>query len=232
MGQITLKGHPEIDVLLRRSGRAKRLSLRVSQLDGRVTMTLPKWASVRQAQAFAEEKADWISNALARRVESVCILPGAELPVEGVSRRVVLGTARSAKLLTDTLVVPEGRPGPATAALLKNLARDRLSECVARYADAIGRPYGRLTLRDTRSRWGSCSHEGNLMFSWRLILAPPEVLDYVAAHEVAHLERMDHSPAFWSVVRGLCPVYETPRVWLRRQGHALHRYRFEAPASN
>ena len=70
------------------------------------------------------------------------------------------------------------------------------------------------------------------MFSWRLILAPPEVLDYVAAHEVAHLERMDHSPAFWTVVRDLRPDYEIPRAWLRREGHALHRYRFETPASN
>ena len=89
-------------------------------------------------------------------------------------------------------------------------------------------PTGRdfLTLRDTRSRWGSCSTDGNLMFSWRLILAPRQVLDYVAAHEVAHLVHMDHSSRFWGVVADLCPDYAAPRGWLRREGHGLHRFRF------
>jgi predicted metal-dependent hydrolase len=90
----------------------------------------------------------------------------------------------------------------------------------------LGRRYTRLTLRDTRSRWGSCSATGALSYSWRLILAPPRVLDYVAAHEVAHLAQMNHSPAFWAEVARLMPDYESPRAWLRREGSALHRYRF------
>lgn len=226
MGQFTLPGNPPVDILLRRSGRARRLSLRVSQLDGRVTLTLPKGVSEREARRFAEEKAGWISGALSRRGESVEILPGAVLPVEGHDRQVVTGSGRSARLLPGTIMVPAGREGPAAAALLKHMARDRLQASVERYAGMVERPFGRVTLRDTRSRWGSCSSEGNLMFSWRLILAPRAVLDYVAAHEVAHLVHMDHSPAFWALVGDIFPSYREERSWLRRVGHELHRYRF------
>lgn len=226
MGQITLSDKPDVEILLRRSARARRLSLRVSQLDGRVTMTVPKGISDREALKFLNEKSDWISKALSKVGDTIDIEPGAVLPVEGTPRTVTGGAGRSARLLPGTLMVPVARPGPAAAALLKLMARDRLAEAVGRYSAEVGRPMGRLTLRDTRSRWGSCSHEGNLMFSWRLVLAPREVLDYVAAHEVAHLVHMDHSPNFWSVVRDLCPDYDRHRRWLRREGHGLHRYRF------
>lgn len=112
-------------------------------------------------------------------------------------------------------------------AALKCLARDRLAEATDRHAASIGRQVRRITLRDTRSRWGSCTSEGNLMFSWRLILAPPEVLDYVAAHEVAHLVHMDHSRAFWAQVERLFPPHEPARAWLKREGTGLHRWRFD-----
>ena len=126
-----------------------------------------------------------------------------------------------------TLDLPGGpdRLGPRLGAFLRATARDRLAAACDRHAGTLGRPYRRLTLRDTRSRWGSCTAGGDLMFSWRLVMAPPEVLDYVAAHEVAHLARMDHSPAFWAVVAGLCPAHEGPRAWLRERGGELHRLR-------
>ncbi|MEL7205889.1 MAG: SprT family zinc-dependent metalloprotease, partial [Pseudomonadota bacterium] len=132
------------------------------------------------------------------------------------------------KLMEDRIEVPGSadRVGTRVATWLKLLARDRLIEASDRYAAELGRPYTRLSLRDTRSRWGSCSAQGRLMYSWRLILAPPEALDYVAAHEVAHLQEMNHSPAFWSIVADLCPDYETQRLWLRHEGTSLHRYRF------
>jgi predicted metal-dependent hydrolase len=124
--------------------------------------------------------------------------------------------------------VPEDkdRLGRSIQAFLRTLARDRLAAASDRYAAALGRPYGKITLRDTRSRWGSCTSQGDLMYSWRLIMAPPAVLDYVAAHEVAHLERMDHSPAFWNIVARLCPDHARHRDWLRTEGTALHRVRF------
>ncbi len=227
-GLIRLADGQGTAVELRRSRRARRLSLRVSSLDGKVTLTLPPGVSEREARRFVEEKSDWIAGALSRRPDEVRVTDGADVPVEGIARRVVPGTGRSARLLPSSISAPSGREGPAIAALLKSLARDRLAQASDRHARALGRSYSRLTLRDTRSRWGSCSTEGNLMYSWRLILAPPEVLDYVAAHEVAHLARMDHSPAFWAEVRALCPHYAEPRAWLRREGAGLHRFRFSA----
>jgi predicted metal-dependent hydrolase len=123
--------------------------------------------------------------------------------------------------------VPDrGAPGPRIAAWLKLQARDRLAVEVATFADRLGREPRSLRLRDTRSRWGSCSSAGDLMFSWRLAMAPPEVLAYVAAHEVAHLAEMNHAPAYWRTLAGLMPGYEAPRQWLRREGTRLHRFRF------
>lgn len=224
MGHITLTGNPAVEIKVRRSARARRLSLRVSRLDGRVTMTLPTHVSDTEARKFANAKSRWILKTLDDHAAPIPVSPGTVLPVEGRERVVVDG--KPAQITAAEIKVPGARAGKATEALLKHMARDRLVSAVERYADALGRPFGRITLRDTRSRWGSCSSEGNLMFSWRLILAAPDVLDYVAAHEVAHLARMDHSPEFWAHVADLCPGYETPRAWLRREGHALHRYRF------
>lgn len=228
MKDFKLEAAPEVTVALRRSARARRISLRVSSLDGQVTLTLPPGTPERVGRAFAEEKARWLQQAVGKIATSVPVVIGAELPVAGQVRRVVVGQERAARLGPDTISATPGCEGPAIEALLKRIARDRLATAVDRYGKQLGRSHRRVTLRDPRSRWGSCSSEGNLMFSWRLILAPTEVLDYVAAHEVAHLAHMDHSPAFWSVVDDLFPDHKTQRAWLRRDGASLHRYRFRA----
>jgi predicted metal-dependent hydrolase len=119
-----------------------------------------------------------------------------------------------------------GRAGVRVGAFLKALARTRLAAASDKYAARIGRPSTRLTLRDPRSRWGSCTADGALMFSWRLVMAPPDVLDYVAAHEVAHMIEMNHSAAFWAVVAGLRPDWKAQRDWLHGQGSVLQGYRF------
>ena len=122
--------------------------------------------------------------------------------------------------------VPRWRAATRTAAYLKTLARDRLAAASDDYAAQIGRKVTRLTLRDTRSRWGSCAHDGALMYSWRLIMAPPPVLTYVAAHEVAHMVEMNHSDAFWDVVNQLYPGWQAQRKWLHAHGRDLHAYQF------
>lgn len=226
MGEIRVGDAPGVPVDLRRSARARRISLRVSTLDGRVTLTVPNTVKTKVALEFAEEKSDWIAKALARQSPMVPVEIGARVPVLGDLHDVAAGSGRSARITDGVIEAPVGRVGPSVQALLKGLARDRLVAASDRYAAELGRSYGRITLRDTRSRWGSCSHEGNLMYSWRLVLAPPDVLDYVAAHEVAHLAHMDHSTAFWAAVKGLCPDFQTPRGWLRREGTSLHSYRF------
>ncbi|WP_298260514.1 SprT family zinc-dependent metalloprotease [uncultured Litoreibacter sp.] len=221
-------GHPPIDVTLKHSARARRLSLRVSGVDGRVSLTLPKRASMREAQEFLHAKEDWIRKHLSQRPEATIIAPGVAIPIEGHSRLIAETRTRSVKLMDDHLLIPEGadKAGARVRAFLKVLARDRLAEASARYSAVLGRPYAKISIRDTRSRWGSCTSDGNLMYSWRLILAPKQVLDYVAAHEVAHLAEMNHSPAFWAEVAGLMPDYEAPRKWLRVHGGGLHHYQF------
>ncbi|MEQ9261343.1 MAG: SprT family zinc-dependent metalloprotease [Roseovarius sp.] len=230
MGDHVLPGNPPVALVLKRSARARRISLRVSGLDGRVTLTLPHGVPERQALAFAAEKAGWLRAQLAARPEEVPVGFGSELPLEGQLLRIEPGSGRRVQVAAGQLLVPGAEEGVAARlrAWLKARARDRLAAASDTHAAALGRPYARLTLRDTRSRWGSCTAQGGLMFSWRLILAPPEVLDYVAAHEVAHLAEMNHSPAFWNTVARLKPGYEAPRRWLRTHGAALHRYRFEA----
>jgi predicted metal-dependent hydrolase len=228
MGQHVLPGNPPVALLLKKSARARRISLRVSRLDGRVTLTCPKGVTEREALEFARSRAAWLRQALDGHEAPVPVAPGAELPVCGRMRRVVQGTGRAVRLTDDALHVPGpvDRMGARTRGFLKERARDRLVAAADAYAATLGRPYARLTLRDTRSRWGSCTSDGGLMFSWRLILAPDDVLHYVAAHEVAHLAEMNHSAAFWQVVSGLYGPYQEPRHWLRENGHRLHRYRF------
>ncbi|MFN3970293.1 MAG: M48 family metallopeptidase [Gemmobacter sp.] len=227
-GRLHLPGPPPLEVVLRRSARARRMSLRVSRIDGAATLTLPPRVPEREAMAFLAAQEGWLRRATAAMPVGHAVGHGTVLPVEGQALRLLPGPGRSVRIEGDSLIVP-GLPGAAgarVAAWARARARDRLAAACDRHAATLGRRYTSLVLRDTRSRWGSCSSAGRLMFSWRLILAPPRVLDYVAAHEVAHLARMDHSPAFWATVAALVPDYATHRAWLKAEGNALHAFRF------
>lgn len=230
MGQHILPGNPPVALRLRRSSRARRISLRVSGLDGQVTLTLPPGVPEREGLDFARQKGAWLRSRLDRNPDRVQVESGVELPLEGQMLRITAGPGRRVAVTESRLLVP----GPADTiparvqAFLKTRARDRLAAASDLYAARLGRPYSRITLRDTRSRWGSCTARGGLMYSWRLIMSPPVVLDYVAAHEVAHLQEMNHSPAFWALVEQLMPGHAGPRKWLRENGAELHRYRFGA----
>jgi predicted metal-dependent hydrolase len=229
MGQITLSGNPEIAVTVKRSARARRLSLRISSLDGRVTLTLPKSVPEAEGRAFLRAKEGWLRGHLDGHQAAVTVALGARIPIEGTLHEIVAGQGRSIRMAEGLLHVP-GAPERAAARVagwLKTRARDRLAEASDYYASKLGKPYTRLTLRDTRSRWGSCTADGGLMYSWRLILGHPEVLDYVAAHEVAHLRHMNHSQAFWDEVERLYGDWRSPRKWLKEHGNELHRYRFD-----
>lgn len=229
MGRHVIDGNPPIAVELRRSVRARRLSLRISRIDGRVTLTLPKRAAESEGIAFANAREDWIRHHLAGQTEPWVPQIGKMIPLEGRMVRISASDRqKGVRLDGDALWVPNDptRVGVRLAAFLKLRARDALAQASDKYSSELGVGYGRITLRDTRSRWGSCSSNGDLMYSWRLIMAPTKVLDYVAAHEVAHLKEMNHSPAFWSLVSDLCPEYTQHRDWLRHEGDNLHRIRF------
>lgn len=223
-----LPGPPPLDITLRRSARAKRFSLRVSRMDGRVTLSLPLRAREAEAMAFARSQEGWLREALARMALPEVVGIGSALPVEGRLLTVVQGTGRGVRVEGDALVVP-GDPalaGARLAGFLKAQARGRLVAASAHYAGQLGVEFSGVTLRDTRSRWGSCSAAGGLMYSWRLIMAPPPVLAYVAAHEVAHLVQMNHSAAYWAVVDRIYPGWQVQRRWLRDEGQALQTWRF------
>jgi hypothetical protein len=226
-----LPGSPPVEVHLKRSARARRFSLRISRLDGRVTLSMPFRAREGEALAFLRGHEGWLREALATMPDSAVqrVGIGSRVPVEGRALLLAPGTGRGLRVDGDQLLVP-GDPataGARVAAWLKVLARDRLAAASSHYAGQVGRSFTSLALRDTRSRWGSCSPDGRLMYSWRLVMAPPLVLDYVAAHEVAHLVELNHSPAYWAVVGRICPGWQAHRAWLRAEGQALHRLRFQ-----
>ncbi len=223
-----LPGLPPIEITLRRSARTRRFSLRISRIDGRVTLTLPPRAREAEAMAFARGQEGWIRDALQALPPGAVVGIGTCVPVEGRPLTVVPGTGRVVRVDGDALLVPgdAGRAGVRVGAFLKTLARTRLVAASDTYAARVGRAFTGVTLRDPRSRWGSCTATGGLMYSWRLVMAPPDVLDYVAAHEVAHLVEMNHSSAFWEVVARLRPDWQVQRDWLRGQGGALQGYRF------
>jgi predicted metal-dependent hydrolase len=228
MGEALSIGDPAIELQLRRNHRARRMVLRVARTGQGPTLTLPPGVPVRAAVAFLEDQEGWLRRHLDLGPVRIRIGPDSVLPLGDRQITVRAAAAGRLRLEHDVLQVP----GPAeeigvrVGAFLREQARAACATGVARHAARLGRQPGRITLRDPRSRWGSCTSSGDLMFSWRLILAPSAVLDYVIAHEVAHLSELNHSPRFWAVVRGLCPDYAAPRDWLRRNGAELHAYDF------
>ncbi len=227
MERITVGG--TLEVAVRRSVRARRLTLRVSRQSGAVTLTLPRRTPLREGAAFAQSREGWIRAQLHGLVPVQALTFGTTIPFRGEAVTLTPAKVRAPRLDGAALLVPDDpdRLAARVRAFARTQARGELALACDHYARVLGRPYGRLTLRDTRSRWGSCSSRGDLMFSWRLILAPPAILDYVAAHEVAHLAEMNHAPEFWAVCARLFPDHKRARAWLRREGDALHRIAFD-----
>ncbi|WP_232845113.1 M48 family metallopeptidase [Paracoccus onubensis] len=216
-----------IRIALRRSARARRMTLRVPRAGGEPVLTLPVRVSLNEGRAFAEMQAEWLRRARSKQVPPQKVCLGAILPVEGRPLQLTPFPIRRTRVEGDRLLLPEGRQtAPTVQAYLKHLAAERLRHACDGYASALGRNYRALALRDTRSRWGSCTSDGRLMFSWRLAMAPPRILEYVAAHEVAHLLHMDHSPRFWAGVETLMPGYRAEREWLRDHGNELLAWSF------
>lgn len=229
MDELILNGEPPVAVKLRRSVRAQRLSLRVSRLDGRVTLSMPKRLPEAEALNFLYEKEHWIRKHLGSRAPAQVPMFGGTVPFLGREIEIHPGQGRRAVLTEGRLEVPgdASRLSSRVKAFLKLEAQLRLRAASDRYAAALGTTYGRITFRDPRSRWGSCTSEGNLMYSWRLVMAPEAVLDYVAAHEMAHRLEMNHSDRFWAHVARVCPAYQHHRNWLRVEGERLHGWQFE-----
>jgi predicted metal-dependent hydrolase len=226
--RIELPGIGGAGVRLRRHPRARRLTLRVSHVDGAATLTLPPWVGLAEARRFVAERAGWLCARRADLPARVPVGPGAVLPLGGVPLRIVAGQGRGIRILGETLSVPgpSAGAGARIRAFVIHRARADAVACATRHARALGRSVPPIRLADPRARWGSCSTDGRVMLSWRLAMAPDFVLDYVAAHEVAHLAHMDHSRAFWAVLARLYPDRDRARDWLKANGAALHRFDF------
>lgn len=220
-------------VALNRRAGTRRMTLRVSAATGEVRLTAPPGASFSSIRSFAEAHGGWIAARLARVPERVGFEAGSFVPLRDVPHRIeqrpgARGTTRPALgdggepviLVSGT---SEAVPGRVRRFLTAEAGRD-LRQAVALHTAKLGIPARRIAIRDTTSRWGSCSSSGTLSFSWRLVMAPPFVLDYLAAHEVAHLKELNHSHRFWTLLRDLCPATEEAERWLKRHGTALHRY--------
>jgi predicted metal-dependent hydrolase len=216
---------------VRVSAKASRISLRVNVGDGTIELVQPRRVSARAVLAFAASHKDWIAKHLALLPARVEFVTGALIPFRG--RDYVLQVApetRGGVRMADDHIVIAGRAEHTRRRLidwLKAEAKKTIAPLAHAHAEKLGRKVARVTVRDTTSRWGSCSPDGRLSFSWRLILAPDHVLTYVIAHEVAHLRHMNHGPAFWRTVHQLLEseaAGDLARDWLRRNGAVLHRY--------
>lgn len=228
---ITLGGE-EVPVRLRRSASAKRMILRVCELTGDVKLTLPKRTSARAAERFINENSGWLLKT--RQAQSLAeqVTHGGSIRFRGREYQLAFTGVSPRRVIVDEMAIQVG--GPVDMAprrllgWLKEEARGRLEESAAQHAATLGVSYERLGIGDMRSRWGSCSSARTLKFNWRLIMAPDDILDYVAAHEVAHLLEMNHSPRFWAHVMRCCPEFDRQRKWLKsKNGQALFKVRFD-----
>ena len=219
-------------VALKRVATSRRFTLRVRAATRDVVLTMPARSSLKAAKEFAERHAAWIGTRLARLPQPVAFEPRAVTPLRGVDHRIVHRPGMRGVVWVETsergpliCVAGEREHLPRRVVdFLKREARKDLEAAVARHSKRLGVRPRRIVLRDTVSRWGSCSSSGRLNFSWRLILAPPFVLDYLAAHEVAHMVHMNHSPQFWRLARRLHPETDRAEIWLKVHGANLHRF--------
>ncbi|MBL4802746.1 MAG: M48 family metallopeptidase [Emcibacter sp.] len=212
-------------LILKRHPRAKHLKLRFEAKSCSAILTLPTGVSDRKAVQFAKQHLDWIQDQYDKSPEATPLGAGEVIPYRGKDTEIMHNPDLPAtvQIKDGRLIVGGPLSGFETRLLnwLKKQARRALAKAVQEFEPTLGQRPHKIMIRDTSSRWGSCSSRRTLSFSWRLIMAHPDILQYVVAHEMAHLVEMNHSPAFWQVVEKLYPDWQTPRRWLKTEGSRL-----------
>jgi predicted metal-dependent hydrolase len=226
-------------VRVRRHRQARRYTLRIDASSREVVLTIPPRGSIREAREFAQKHGGWIAARLKRLPEAAPFAQGSDVPLRGMAHTIVHRRGQRGTVWTETsvggdrlLLCAAGEAAHLNRRVhdfLKREAARDLAAASRRYADQLGVTIKRISVRDQSSRWGSCSNTGVLSFSWRLVLAPPFVLEYLAAHEVCHLVELNHSPRFWRLVNRLYPNCERAKTWLDVHGTDLHRYGLSVP---
>lgn len=218
------------------NARAKRLTLRIAPGGAALRITVPPGLAPREVERFLARHEGWLEERLKKLPAQPQVRPGIKIPLRGVPHLIVHEPSRRG---TVEIATREGGPALIVkgdrrhlprrlADFLKREARRELEGLVARHTGTVGRRAKAIRYRDTTSRWGSCTSEGTLSFSWRIMMAPPPVIDYLVAHEVAHLKEMNHGPRFWALCEELCPRTDEAKKWLKRNGTALQAISFEA----
>ena len=226
-----LRDEDDPRIVYRLSDRARRISLKVNTADREVSVVVPGIRAFQKAKAFARQQKDWIDVQLETLPPPQPFVPGGHVLVRGELYQLVSPQGRGRpKINHERRVInvpspdPESFPGRVRRFLIRE-AREELEAASHHYADKLGKRIGKISVRDTSSRWGSCitrKGEGHISYSWRLISAPPFVLDYVAAHECAHMVEDNHSAAFWAVCGSINDDVKKAKAWLRKNGAFLH----------
>lgn len=221
-----------LEIKLKPNAKAKRLILRLDARTGEPVATIPPGLPLAKVEAFLRANIGWVLSRSEQRPDGVPFIDGAIIPVRDFPHLLVhveqtRGTVRQLIEGDKHSLLVSGQKEHMHRRVtdwLKKQARADLQEAVARHAHALQVKPASIRIKDTTSRWGSCSSNRVLSFSWRIIFAPPSVLDYLAAHEVAHLREMNHSVRFWALVEQICPDMEVAKAWLKEEGRYLHRY--------
>jgi predicted metal-dependent hydrolase len=224
---VEVAGRP-VNVAVRRNPRARRLYLRIDPVRADVVLVLPRGVGLQEGLRFAHDRRTWLAGRLAAMPAHTPFADGVTVPFLGEDLTIRHDPAgRGHVTRTGNELRVTGRPEHLARRVrdwLKAQARLELSARSHAYAARVGRTIARVRISDPKSRWGSCSARGSLAYSWRLVLAPLEVMDYVVAHEVAHLVEHNHGRRFWALVDTLTTTSQAARAWLRRHGNTLLRY--------
>jgi predicted metal-dependent hydrolase len=218
----------DVPILTRRDRRARRMTLRIDAANDRAVLVLPTWVPMAEGLRFVRTKARWMKEKLDSLPPRERFEDGARFTLFGSPLIIRFRADIGATVVRDgpSLFVggPKDRVAHRVSAWLKTEAKARLAERAQAMADRLGKTVRRVSVRDSRTRWGSCAADGSLSFSWRLALAPEDVATYVVAHEVAHLVAMNHGPKFWRTVEALLPDHGSAKAWLSEHGVRLLRH--------
>jgi len=221
-----------LEVKVRLNPRARRMIVKVNPATGEVCVTVRSQRGLPAALDFARGEKDWIARQLAKVPKPLPLVPGTSVPLRGTPHEIRAAAKGPAPVwCADGVIWVRGEAAHSPRRVLDFLKKEARKTFEARaldHGERLGVKPARITVRDTTSRWGSCSSARSLSFSWRLILTPGFVLDYVVAHEVAHIRQMNHSPRFWAEVKKLVPDIAAPQRWLKAHGRDLQRYGLDA----